>query len=68
MMSKLLIYHSFLEKFGNLTGATVLGLSEFQMKALFCFVFFKDIFGAFCAFISTGQLKSRQETGQREGE
>ncbi len=33
---------------------------------LFCF---KDFFGAFCAFISwIGQLKSRQKTGEREGE
>ncbi len=33
------------------------------------FLFFIDIFWAFCAFMShTGQLKSGQETGERVGE
>ncbi len=39
------------------------------LKVAFFVLFFKDILGFFCAFIAwIGQLKSRQETGEREGD
>ncbi len=39
-------------------------VSQWSLQFIFfIFIFFKIVFGAFCAFIRAGQLKSGQETG-----
>ncbi len=50
------------------TGQSRVKANVLNLRFLFFIYIYIFFGGAFCAFIRTGQLKSGQETGDREGE